>query len=174
MSRLDADQWQLNPNSGYRPPSGVEAHSHQELALVGTGVWTSWTPTIGADTTPPTLGASPTQLGRYTRIGRTIIGDFIVYFGGAGLAAGTGSYRFNLPFAPVWNTDHRVIGNGYLFDSSANDLKTFQLIVPAGSTGYAYGLVHSGGGVTNFVGAATYPWAVNDRLLANFTYEATS
>lgn len=143
-------------------------------AAVTDPAWASWTPTLGADTTPPTLGASPTQLGRYTRIGRTIIGDLIIYFGGAGLAVGAGAYRFILPTPPVWNVDHRVIGNGYLFDSSAADLKTFQLIIPAGAANFAYGIVHSGGGPVNFVGAATYPWAVGDRLLANFTYEAVT
>lgn len=161
------------PASTVGQSDGRIGEAESKLALVQTGEWTSWTPTLGADTTPPTLGASPTQLGRYTRVGRTVIGDFIIYFGGAGLAAGTGSYRFNLPFLPVWNVDHRAIGNGYLFDASANDLKTFQLVVSGGAT-YAYGIVHSGGGLVAFVGAATYPWAVGDRLLGNFTYEAVT
>jgi hypothetical protein len=94
------------------------------------------------------------------------------------MAAGSGSYRFNLPVAArAAPTDHIPIsGGGYLYDTSANDLKSFSLFIPNGATTFAYGLIHAtnAGGPPFFVGSTTYPWASGDRLICNFTYEAGS
>ena len=38
MSRLDPDQWQPDPVSGFRPPQGVEAHGHDAANIVNQGM----------------------------------------------------------------------------------------------------------------------------------------
>lgn len=145
------------------------------VALLQTGAWTNWTPTLSATTTAPTFGAGATQLGRYVDDGRMITGNFIIYFGGAGLNQGAGSYRLVLPTPPrTAASDHLSIGTGYVYDTSTNTYASIGLFLPTSNTD-ADIIVDSAGAAPVFVGAnVPWPWAVGDRILGHFSYEAAS
>lgn len=152
----------------------IDSYPQDAILYVVNEPWTAFTPTLGADTTPPNLGTGPTQTGRYYKIGRTVVGNIIFYFG-TSPTAGLGSYRFNLPVTSINPVaDHISIGSGYLYDTSASFLRIFSLFIPTGSTTYAYGLLDNPSGTSFISNSVPWVWAVGDRLVFNFTYEAAS
>lgn len=91
----------------------------------------SYTPVVGAQTTAPNLGTTGSVSGEYMDVQGIIFGSFIITFGGTGITVGSGEYGISLPF-PVDGTYYNsgssfdnnpgslhVIGEGYIFDSSA-------------------------------------------------------
>lgn len=61
---------------------------------------TTYVLTWGATTTPPTLGAGGFTEGKFIRLWpRMVVVFFRIFTGGAGFAAGSGSYTLNLPVA---------------------------------------------------------------------------
>lgn len=62
--------------------------------------WTSYTPALTATTTNPTLGSS-TLTGRYRLLGPKTcqVGIRLVWNTGGGASAGSGEWKFSLPFA---------------------------------------------------------------------------
>ncbi len=152
-----------------------------ETQLVG--AFTSYTPTLTASTTNPTLGTGSSATGYYKRLGHRVEGYASIQFGSAGVAAGSGYYGLLLPVEPVNRT--QVIGIGYLVDNSdnarfliasaavstplwaASTKKAIIVVSNAAGSGFATG--------ANPVGAAApWTWAENDQLLVNFSYEAAS
>lgn len=149
-------------------PDGVSVTA----GLIASEAWTPWTPTLGADTTAPTMGTSPTQTGRYMKYGRLVTGNFILYFG-AGMTAGSGSYRLNLPVpAAAAPTDHIAIGSGYLYSGSI--LRLYSIFIPSGVSTWAYMLVDNAAGTTFVTSSSPWAWAAGNRILGNLTYEAAA
>lgn len=112
---------------------------------------TTFTPTWGAATTPPTLGAGGFVEGKYLRLWpRMVIAYYRIYCGGAGFAAGSGQYSLTLPVAVPTEfnnfSDAVTVGKAILYDDSAvltSDLLTVMwsktgnnlfLRIPAGGT----------------------------------------
>lgn len=72
---------------------------NQNSDLYQFGEWSSFTPELKATTTNPILGAGSQVVGRYTRIGNTVICSFGFKFGnGGGANAGSGDWYVTLPF----------------------------------------------------------------------------
>lgn len=137
--------------------------------------WTAYTPALTAATTNPTLGTGSAAHGRYTRIGRTIIGRAIVAFGTSGVAAGSGSYRFSLPVMPATHTGAspnggRLIGQAFLWDNSATNVDLGFLWIP--SAGVQYAQINTD--PTGVTDALPWVWAASDSLEIAFTYEAAT
>lgn len=61
------------------------------------GAYTSYTPTLTAITTPPTLGTGSSAVGYYKRLGRWVRGKAVITFGTSGVVAGSGYYGLLLP-----------------------------------------------------------------------------
>ena len=57
----------------------------------------TWTPTLTASTTNPTLGTGSSQTGRYGRVNKSVYGQGQISFGTAGVAAGNGFYYISIP-----------------------------------------------------------------------------
>jgi len=67
--------------------------------------WTSYTPTISATTTAPTLATTKTLIARYKVVGKSLHLAFTYFAAGtAGVNAGSGTYLFNLPNGFTINT----------------------------------------------------------------------
>lgn len=147
------------------------------------GGYASYTPTITASTTAPTMGTGATATGRYKRLGHRVVGDAVIVFGSSGVVAGSGYYGLSLPVEPA----NRVqpIGIGYLFDYDDNTrfVVASASVSPAlwasslsraiivntnePSEGFATG--------DNPVGAATpWTWAEQDQIVLSFSYEAAA
>jgi len=80
------------------------------------GAWGSYSPTLDAATTPPTIGSSPVQKGRYFRLGTLGVVHAEITFG-TGSASGTGVYEIGLPSAcpaasGLYTGEEQVIGHG--------------------------------------------------------------
>lgn len=69
----------------------------------------TYTPTLTATTTNPTLGTGSLQDGWFHRVGQFIQGGAIFQFGTTGADAGSGNYQISLPF-PVSSL---LTGNGW-------------------------------------------------------------
>lgn len=147
------------------------------------GAYTSYTPTIDASTTAPTMGTGATATGKYKRLGHRVTGDMVILFGSAGVAAGSGYYGFLLPVEPANRT--QALGVGYLVDGDvgARFVIGTCAVAPslwASSTRRAIIAVdnavgESFGGGDNPVGAAVpFTWAENDQVIVRFDYEAAA
>lgn len=133
-------------------------------ALGGEAAWTSFTPTLTAVTTDPTLGSGGGADGRYRRLGKLIIAQVFVGFGGSGVSNGAGVYFVPPPVAPtaIGLTD-ALIGHGYIYDASATTVRLVAVV----STGGMF--VDNGGFVTE---SAPFAWAAGDQIQLNLAYEA--
>jgi hypothetical protein len=59
--------------------------------------WTAYTPVLTATTTNPVLGTGGTIVGKWKRIGKTVLFRIEITFGSAGVNAGNGTYTITLP-----------------------------------------------------------------------------
>ncbi len=99
------------------------ADAVNKLAAVGYAGWTSYTPTLTAATTNPTLGAASAgavQFGRYCKVGRLVVAQFGIRFATSGASAGSGAYTVSLPvtaktagFSAGLTSD--IVGHGSLW-----------------------------------------------------------
>jgi len=85
------------------------------------GEWGSYTPTLDA-ATPPTLGTSPVQKGRYFRLGTLGVVHAEITFGTSS-TSGTGAYEIGLPTAcpaasGLHTSEEQVVGHGVCVISS--------------------------------------------------------
>lgn len=172
--------------------SGTYPHDDHHRALAVTleavqselvGAFTSYTPTLTASTTSPTLGTGSSATGYYKRIGHRVTGYANIAFGSSGTAAGSGAYLILLPVAPV----NRIqpIGIGYLMDSSDNlrivvavglvlpavspaaDSKALILLTNTAGNGF-------GNGQNPAADSVPWTWAANDNIVLKFDYEAAA
>lgn len=84
--------------------------------------WQSYTPTLTAASSNPTLGTGSSATGRFYRIGQLCIAHFRVKAGTAGFAAGSGLYRISAPLTAasfMYTTNFFRAGGGVFYDSSA-------------------------------------------------------
>lgn len=155
-----ATQWTAGTTSG-------QVLTAATLNTIG-AVWETWTPALTASTTNPNLGATGTSVGRYARVNKTIFGNAVFTFNGAGLAAGAGFYFCSLPFTAqaAGLTTGTVV---------AIDVSTFASTVNICQTDTVNRLIGVGTGGASLaatIQAGTYAWAAGDFLRFNFCYEA--
>ena len=141
--------------------------------VLGTGRWLSYTPALTASVVNPTLGTGNTAIGRYTRFGRTIIGNARLQFGsGGGAAAGTGTYEISLPTGRDIQSPYDIsaaCGSGDILDISAADR---HIVVPRLTTTSTTTVVLSYHGTTGVVtAAAPFTWAAGDTISIQFIYD---
>ena len=154
-----------------------------DAALATPGAWATYTPTLTASGTDPTLSddASHTATGAWTQMGKTVIGWVRIVFGTSGVAAGSGNYYVGLPVAGSTVAVAEPAGTGYVLDASANFLvetaSAGRIAVAAGGGGDDVLVLLRDGGAflsgTALVSAAVpWTWADSDQVVINFAYEA--
>lgn len=79
---------------------------------------TSYTPTLTATTTPPTLGTGSTVSGRYVQLGKLVWFQALIVFG-TSASAGSGIYSISYPVAA--DGSNFPIGSGWLVDSNTSN-----------------------------------------------------
>lgn len=131
--------------------------------------WISYagTFTFTGTTTNPTLGNS-TVVAKYRRIGKTVHVRIKIIVGST-FAAGSGNYRFSLPFAMhadmgAWD----VIGHGSLQDASV-PARYGRHVAHSGASTVVMLIDDSGAQVTS---ASPFAPAAGDVYFLAFTYEA--
>lgn len=127
----------------------------------------TWTPTLTATTTNPTLGTGATVTGDwlYKAGWVTVRWEFVF---GSGATAGSGTYLIGgLPFTPAADWSTHDIGNCRLFDSSASAVRNW--IAAFDSSLFIRLQDDSGGQVSN---ANPWTWAQSDHIRGSATYQA--
>ena len=148
-----------------------------------TGAYTSYTPTLTALTTPPTLGTGGTTAGYYKRLGRRVWGRAVITFGSGSTNAGSGYYGLLLPVVPA---DYiQPIGIGFAFNDADQDrfIVASLAIIPvlwAASTSKAVLLQNNVAGEgfatgdNPFGDASPWAWGAGDQIAVSFDYEAAA
>jgi hypothetical protein len=90
------------------------------LQIGGTaiGTWQTYTPTLTATTTNPTLGTGSVADGYYTVIDKVMIVQFYIKFGSSGAAAGSGEYRISTPSGFPTGSSQYNMGWAWLYDQN--------------------------------------------------------
>ena len=171
--------------SGSRPPSPNDGMVIYEtdtgvarMWKTSTGFWepiwqataTSYTPTLTAATTNPTLGTGSSVSSRYVRSGGRLVSYWgQVQFGTSGVNAGSGQYFISLPFTAASGGGFPGIGGCLVRDNSAADLRNGVSYISPSST--TLSLVASDSTVSS-----TFPWAwaASDYLAWWITYEVAA
>lgn len=123
----------------------------------------SYSPTLGASVTPPTLGVGGAATGRWVDFGTVAIVMFKFSFGSSGTNAGSGTYQPSLPFTVGANQIALLGGLGLCEDSSANDDFVMTCYGIAGS---AFAQAYSAQTVSAGLVTHAYPfaWAASDTF----------
>lgn len=156
------------PYVGQRVRVHVVDRSIVVVGAASAGQWTAWTPTLSTPSGSPTLGSGGTLVGRYTRIGATVIGHAILTLG-TGFAAGSGRVQISLPVAGATNT---FIGDARI---RANNTYTRAQVLCQGAYvifRYYPAAVNATSADVSFSASAPATWTSGDQIHAEFTYEA--
>ena len=129
-----------------------------------------YTPTLGATTTPPTLGSGSSAQGWYVYLpGPSVHFVFVIRFGTSGAAAGSGSYTVTLPVTsaiPLGSAVHSAVGSLMLADASSSGFQVGSTFNPGTSTSILQ-MISGNAPITN---AAPWVWANSDYLSGSITY----
>lgn len=142
----------------------------QEVQRLKTGerpkkAWTNYTPTWTATTTAPVLG-NGTLNGRYTKIGKTIVGDILLAMGST-TTYGSGGWSLSLPFSCA-SSSIRYGGSWAVVDAGTTNYAGSLFIVAGSST---VGFFVRDAGPNFFSNTLPHTWASGDTLYLSFAYE---
>lgn len=145
--------------------SSVAAIAASKLAV---GTSSSYTPTLTASTTNPTLGSGSTSTGVYFQINDLVMFQFVIAFGSSGESAGSGNYLLALPVSASAITG-QVIGTLRLTDSSTSTRRVGVIEKAASLLGRM--VVDSATGIVT--DSSPWTWAASDQLYGLGWYEAS-
>ena len=135
--------------------------------------WVSWTPTLTAVTTNPTLGTASTATGKYTQINKLIVADFLIVFGTAP-TAGSGVYRVSLPITAASTTSYYEASKGQILIRDSSTQFQYQATPYFNATTtmqIAYSATY-GGALVDTSNANPWTWAAGDSISGFVIYEA--
>lgn len=135
------------------------------------GAWNSYTPTLTASSSNPTLGSGSTTTGRYTQVGKAVEGYFNVTFGTSGTAAGSGDYRISVPASISSNYNGQPIGRVAVFCGTSYGY--FDLIPSSTYMLMRYAQAWPTGTLTTVTHAAPAAWTTSNYMRGWFSYEAS-
>jgi hypothetical protein len=162
------------------PPNGMHVYETDTTRLMkwnsGLSAWEavagsrqSFTPTLTASGTSPTIGTGAVRSGWYTYLpGGSVQYTFFIR-AGTSYSGGTGNYAINLPVAsalPFGSTVHSSVGPLLMADSSASVFRVGSCFVDS-STGTLGLVAESSTIVTN---SAPWVWAVGDYISGSIIY----
>jgi hypothetical protein len=154
--RTDLNQEQIWDGTAWRP--------------IAYGAWSTYTPTLTATGTNPTMGTGSSRTGKYFVIGKMVHVNSVVVFGSSGAAPGSGTYRISLPITAATLSIGNYVGAVNALDDSANNGEDGVCRCGPASSGYdKVELFLAGDLVTN---AVPWIWANNDAIYFSLTYEA--
>jgi len=152
-----ATQWTAGTTSG-------QVLTAATLNTIG-AVWETYTPTLTASTTNPTLGTGSSASGKYGRVNKLVYGQGQINFGSAGVVAGSGFYFVSLPITAL--ASGQVIGQFQIYDSSAGAVYLGTVI----SDTTTRGIMYYGAPSTVVTNSTPMVWAANDFIRYTFQYE---
>jgi hypothetical protein len=155
-----ATQWTAGTTSG-------QVLTAATLNTIG-AAWETWTPTLTASTTNPTLGTGSSAAGRYGRVNKEVYGNAQISFGTSGTNAGSGFYYVSLPVTA--QASGVVIGTYQAYDASTGTVDVGMILADTTSRAAFY---RNGVGGNGVIGSTIpWAWAASDFIRIWFTYEA--
>jgi hypothetical protein len=133
----------------------------------GGSAWTTWTPTLTAVTTNPSVGTGATRTGAYFQVGKMVTARGTVRFGTSGSSAGSGIYEVSLPVTAKSLSPGRQQGSATAF-SHAGDFVDGAVFIESGATTKARLSIDS----TVVTNSSPWTWTNNDQFDFTITYEA--
>lgn len=138
----------------------------------GYPTWFTYTPTLTATVTPPTLGTGSVQTGRFCLNGKMCTCQFAISVGTTNFAAGSGEYRVSLPInsGGVLANQTRYFGAGIVRDSNVNTHypMTFALLYNQTAT-TTWQMYSSANAIVTEV--SPFTWAQSDSVYGTISYE---
>ena len=153
-----ATQWTAGTTSG-------QVLTAATLNTIG-AAWETYTPTLTASTTNPTLGTGSSASGKYGRVNKIVCGQGQINFGSSGVSAGSGFYFVSLPITAL--ASGQVIGQFQFYDSSSGNVYLGTVI----SDTTTRGIMYYGAPSTVVTNSTPFTWAANDFIRYTFQYEA--
>jgi hypothetical protein len=135
---------------------------------------TSFTPTLQATTTNPTIGTGAVRSSYFVYLpGPQIEYHFFVKFGTSGVAAGSGNYQITLPVnstTPLGASAVPATGAVSMSDSSASAWATGTCFIDPASPSIL-GIIYGSAGGFNIVNSGgPWAWAASDYIAGTITY----
>jgi len=130
------------------------------------GKWQSYTVSWTATTTNPSIG-NGTLTGRYTQIGKTIMGNILLICGST-TTFGSGTWRFSLPKISA-SSNMPFMGHFTILDYGTR-FYVGTILIDNGFANFEI-VRRDGDGYGAFSSTLPHVWAVNDELQIAFTYE---
>jgi hypothetical protein len=134
----------------------------------GFGTWASWTPSLTASVTNPTLGTGSVTSGRYVQNGKVVTAVAYFAFGTSGVSAGSGGYRCSLPVNAVSYTAAFAAGSGAFIDVSAAN---GYILIPQMETTTYFTFRVNGGGYGDWNASNPVAPSNSDQIHLMFQYE---
>lgn len=134
--------------------------------------WTSFTPTLKAGSSDPTLGTGGSATGRYLQIGKLLKVQYRFAFGTASAAQGSGEYYIAMPggFSLDTTITDPYVGTGRIHDADQNKNWLVGVLWDAANSRFKFTL--DNGGTTVFDNNP-FTWANNDRFHINIEIPIT-
>lgn len=147
-----------------------------KLALIQTGVWTTYTPAWTSTAGTPSVGNS-VLYGRYTQVGKTVHGIIYFLLGSTATQGSIGGvFLWSLPVTGAGPFVWQTIGTAKGYDSSTGDSLFAQARFYGDGLLNKVSLAYSAAaptGAERQVGLNfPWSWATNDELSFHYTYEA--
>jgi len=143
--------------------TAAEMNAEIRDALTGIqAAWTSFTPSLVAVTTNPTLGTGGSSVGNQLRVGADVRFRITITWGGAGLNVGSGIYSLTLPGSSP--ATPQAINSSVAVRQAAtgnNWLGVGQIVTPGNQARLSFNATGANPYLTN---GAPIAWAVNDII----------
>lgn len=138
------------------------------IAMGNAGPWTSFTPTLTQSATV----TKTVNRGHYVRAGRSVIGESVMTCSSSGTAAN--NVVVGLPVAAATATNNTVMGEGFVYDASANFFYFGVLLRDTGTT--ATFLRRTDAAAAGYIGSSGFTAALttSDIISYYFQYEANA
>lgn len=136
------------------------------------GSWQTYTPTLTASVTNPTLGTGSSVYGEYLQDGNWVHCRGTIKFGTSGINAGSGGYLISLPTASVDARDQATsIQGGVVFVCAGSTTEGFATFGTGGTTvNIRYVNAAFNGSLITVTNAAPGAWTANDKITWNISY----
>lgn len=146
----------------------IAAAASIALSKIDLPSWSTYTPTLTAATTNPTLGSGSSRIGRYIEIGDLVIASVVIKFGSSGTGAGNGAYEISLPVTARTPSEQTAIGSGFVTEAGVdNDL--ICPVVQASLTSKCQMVIEGGNVMSN---STPFVFGANDSIGLFLSYEA--
>lgn len=174
LNVVNGSHW-YNINNGHL---NVQHSTHVTPLVTQTGnAWNTYTPTLTASSSNPTLGTGNAVAGewRYVDNGDWVMAQGKIVFGTSGVAVGSGTYRVSLPVtAGTINASGSSLdcaGQARLLDSSSGNTIIGEFHV---ADGLAYGTIEftnlTAGAASSATNALPWTWAASDEIYWSVIY----